>query len=463
MFILTGESIDESLNLLDVVGPKAEETAEHDQHYQEVKEEVKEITEGPEKSSEADDEGTPEDQKEIASDESKDLRSEEVLAAEGEYFDKAAEIGSNVFSGIRSLASFGGNVIMYLGGLAKELGIAYGPTVLSFLSAAAAKTLSRSLYLLFAMRRSLKRGYENYHLSSTRLNKRINTLAATLKELESVETTPLEPEVDTFSNARIFEASMIDQHVDPIKAIQAVKAFINTEVEVINQGMENDVRTIELLVENSRRGIRFSPIPYLKVAFGGKDYVKQGVSGYEVNDGLMDSFAYKTVLPMYCLPISAFPKEELIKKAEETENLSDISAAYRSSYMALGVSPVRIKSIPNLHYMDKKELHVLLSELSSIIQLLGTHANMFKSVQKRSERLKVGYEHYLHWYSTTDEQKSLRQLLIDIVHLKQHFVSKVYLPAMLDVYYYVGNQVSVMLDYAERSVRQIKPVKQAEE
>lgn len=455
--LLATEAIDEDINILSIVEPSDGSIAD-DETYQEVTEDIA-VSEEDDQDLDIDAPGAG---KEIAD----DLRADEIPATEGELFDSfkenAGAVASASFSGLRTLASFSGNALLWLGFQAKALGIAYGPSILAALSRAATKTLASSLYLLLKFRNSISSAVQGYLLGIRRMRSKHAALAASLEKLNAVETTPPDPEKVVEWGSKIYRSATISKKLNPIAAMSAIRGFLQNEISELDKAIETDVRAIELLIENSRRGIRFSPIMMLNTHFNAGSFSNRRVEGYAVNEDLLDTYAYRTVLPNGCLPMLAFPKPSIIKEASETEDTSTVAAAYHGSFFVLAAAPSEAPREAILHYMDKRELSLLLNEVDAVIKELDAHMASLKQNAKRVERLKLGYSHYIHWATAQDEQKNLRQELLDIIHLKQHFVTKVYLPAMLDIHDYAANQALTMLSYARQSIKQIKVIEREE-
>lgn len=458
MFIVR-ESIDETLEVVKVVDALNGDLPDHDELFNEVSAAVDEAAAAEEDSpDEADEpEGSEDDtppEGSHASEESTDLRATEVDASEG-FTDLVIYAASGVYSGLKSLAQFAGNVVLWTAHQAKELGIAYGPVIYAKMKSGTVKIIGSTFNLLLKFRLSLASSVKKYVYSVGRMKSKYASLSASLAKLESATTLPTDPAAEVMA-PKLRRGCYIAGEMNPLKAAIALKEMVSEFIIALDRGMEADVRTIELLIENTSRGIRFSPFPYLETHIQSVSFAQRKLAGFSVDESIQETYAYKKPLPGYCLPVISIPKREIIKEATETKDISQVTRAYHGSYIVLAVDGLENERSGNLHYMDKQDLRKLLAVLGETIKMLDTHLAVFKSSARRSERLKLGYTHYLHWLDANEEQKGLKQDLLDVIHLKQHFVTRVYLPAMMDLYEFSANHTLTMLSYVQQSIKKIK-------
>lgn len=464
--ILANEEMDQSLAIVQAIQAGEASLPEYDQLFLEKQEEFKEGEEVTQE--DASQETSTEDEPVEINGRQTTMAAESlrhdaltVFAVENEFTSTIGQIAGHVGTGITEVSKFGWEVFKDLAGYLKEAGIQYGPGILARIKTSVAMVASRSLRLSLKLATAASQAYVRKKYSYEKSQKRLQRIKQMLDIMKDQQTELTAK--DPFNDNDLFSLFFVNGKVSVLDSMKSVNVLMSTLTETIDKGLEHDVRVIEQLIENTRRGVRFNPISYLSLRNIQGGFKKTAVEGYSINPMLMDSFVLGTALPKNTLLVFGLPKESLIQEAAKSNDLSDIAKAYHSSFMVLGISPVVPKSIPAVNYVDKADLVTLVASLEKLCSEAIAHTEVYQNTVKRAERLKLSYQHYFAWLTANDDQKSLKESFAELIYLKQSFATKVYLPAMLDIHDYVALYVSSVLKYVEDNIRVIKPVGEPED
>ncbi len=471
MLITANEEMDQSLAIVQAIQAEDAAIPEYDQLYLDKQEEFKqdEVDQAEEAANEA--EAEPTSQEEANTDEPMEtidgkqttvateaIRNdhETVFALEMEYNSVIGKVAGFVGTGIVDVSKFGWEVLKDLAGFLKEAGIQYGPGILARIKTSVAMVASRSLKLSLKLASASAQAYDRKKNSYEKSLKRLQRIKQTLDIMKNQETELTAK--DPFNDANLFSLFYVNGKVSVLDSMKSVRLLMDVMVEDIDKGLDYDVRTIEQLIENTRRGVRFNPLSYLSLKNIRSGFKKTTIEGYAINPELMDSFVLATTLPKNTLLIFGLPKESLVTEAAKTDDMTDIAKAYHSSFMVLGLNPTLPKSIPAVNYVDKTDLVTLTAALEQLCVDAMAHTEVYQNTVKRAERLKLNYQHYFAWLTANEDQKSLKESFAELIYLKQAFATKVYFPAMLDIHDYVALYIASVLKYVEDNIRVIKPV-----
>lgn len=395
------------------------------------------------------------------------IRSESYGVAALEAFDvgfddtltvKAGKhLANGLMAGGAVAASFSWTVLKELGGYLKEAGINYGPVILQRIKATVGLVAGRSLRLSLKLATASSLAYRRKKNSIEKTKARLVKMKQTVDLMmdQNTELSRTEP----FNNQEYFDLFTVNGKPGSIKeSTIAVAGLLGCLKSEIDAGIEHEVRVIENLIDNTRRGVRFSPIAYMKAPDIKGNYTKRSVEGYSSNPELIDTYVYKDALPMNTLLIFGLIKNQIVDEASRTLETEDVMKAYHSSFIVLGVNPLRPKSNPQVNYVEKDKLRYLLEMSIGLCDAALSHVSIYQSNVKRASRLKTSYQHYFAWLTGDEQQKALKESLAELIYLKQSFVTKVYLPAMLDIHDYTAVYLKTLSKFAEENIKAIRIV-----
>lgn len=470
------EALDDSLSTVQLVDREREDASvpEHDLLYLKKTEEVedqkkKDASAEPEPedvedepdsgevSSDDIDDEEPEEDKEVIAQES--LRSEpynirivtESFLEEGSLSQKALSAGWGV---VKGLSSFALKLATDLGGVMKDLGIAYGPIVFKRLRSGVMYLLERTFRNFLKFRVSLRQNYVRRKHSLQKSQVRIQRMLKTLEELKTEKLKLSKPE--PFRDEDLFPWFVSGDKVSVNGGLSSVKRLMNVIANEIDQSISFDIGTIERLIDLTKRGVRTNLASYLEIQFSLNNFKRDTAMITDENKEILDTYRFSEELPNFtCLSVG-IPKKEVVQQYGNGNN-DNVVKAYHESFIALMPSQQNIRTTPNINYVDQKQLEVLLRELNGLCSLALEHVEFYKKFENRAEKLKTDYQHYFNWLTADEKAKSLNESLSELIYLKQQFISRVYLPGAMDIHDYVALYLMKLSGYAEKNLKALKP------
>lgn len=480
------EALDDSLSTVQLIDREREEASvpEHDLLYlkkaEEVEDQKKKDAEVPEDTPmdgdpeevSSDDVGSDEepdgeeevkDGEEVVAQES--LRSEryqvilatEAFLEEGSMSQKALSFG---WEATKGLSSFALKMATELGSVLKGLGIAYGPVVFKRLRSGVMYILERLLKNFYKFRVSLAQNYVRRKHSLQKSQVRIQRLLKTLEELKDEKLTLTKPE--PFRDEELFDWFLSNDELSITKSIASVKRLMGVVTTEIDQALSFDLGTIERLIDLTKRGVRTNLASYLDIQFSLSNFKRDTTLTSDEDREILDSYRFNDTLPNYTLLSVGIPKKDVIRQYGDGDN-ANVVKAYHDSYFALVPCQYRIRSIPNINYVDQKQLEQLLKELSSLCSLALEHVEFYKKFENKAEKLKTDYQHYFNWLTSDEQAKSLNESLSELIYLKQQYISRVYLPGAMDIHDYVALYLTKITGYAEKNLKALQPAVKTEQ
>lgn len=379
------------------------------------------------------------------------LRSEYYDRIILESFDDGASLlsktGQYAWSGAKYLGSklFDATVAL------KELGVEYGPGVLSRLKKGViylfVKTTKLVLKTIVAVSDRVKRHFSSF----SRSQKQVTELKERLNALIALETPLMYRTTYSADNAFISWLTA-NGKTDPVGSAVVMHEFMRETIGTIDKDVSFSIQSLKRLIELSAKPITGNPLAFLNIPPISGRYLKKTVEGHVKNPDLVDSYVYSGVLPDHILFVSVLPKQNL-------KTIEEITEAYRESSLFLTTDSRHPPSADKVDYMDLRKLHQFLDTLEAICRLGMDHAGFYQKIEKAAMSLKFGYRHYYQTLTQSPEQATVRSSLVEYVYLKQSFVSKVYLPAAMDIHDYTAAYLVRALRFAKENIDalRIKP------
>lgn len=487
---LIQENLDESLNIVQELRRIEDESElpEHDALYAEKVEEIEKAEEKKEEASQPLDKEVPsndlsedpesdempgsEEPPEEEPEESKTIGDKQTTVAtevlRNDYYDRLivesifeeGRVGHTIASaagqGIKSLSGYAWSMVKDLAEYSKELGLKYGPVVLAKLRKGVIYVLTRMMKSVAKMRVAIIQGYRQKKYSFTRSVSKAEKLLETSKLLDNQEVELVKKEA--FSNHDLYKWLKVNNNPSIEASLKSMETLLDFLTDKVNPAIQEDVAAIATLIDHCRRGVRTTPINYMAVPSLGSGFQNRVVHGYTEPSELIDSFVHPTVFPNNTLLMIGTPKRTVIQEAVKSGDISNVTKAYQDSFIVLGVSPVVTQTVPLVKYLEKKDLDIFVERVNQLAKKALVHVEMYKEIYKSSQRLKMSYEHYFSWLTGDDHQKSLHDSMAELIYLKQAYISRVYLPAALDIHDYVAMYINVMLKFAEDNLKHLKVV-----
>ena len=362
--------------------------------------------------------------------------------------------GSMAWNGVKALSGYALHIATELAVYMKELGVEYGPKVYAKLRSGVSYLLTRLFKSFVKMRSAVSRAYFQHTHSFKKHSNRLQRLRSILDGLpDSVKVMQPEP----FQDEAVAALFTVGSEISPMKSISAMDKLLDVVVGDIDQGIHNEIGTMQRVIEVCQRNTRVEVVHYLETHALSSGFMRKTVLGYDKAPELVETTVFVHPLPMKTILMAAMPRKDIIMAAARSDDMSEVSKAYQESYLVLGVNPQAPKTSSMVNYMDKQSLLRLLNGLEMVVNKASSHVSFYKKLELAAERLKPNFQNYFSWLTEDAQAKNLRESLVEVIYLKQSFITKVYLPGAIDIHDFSSDYVSGVLRYVEKNIEVLKP------
>ena len=328
-----------------------------------------------------------------------------------------------------------------------ELGVKYSPGVWGFIKKSTAYLFARSVKLLFKSLVGLSNFVERSKKSFSSHEQKLLKLSKKLEDLNK-DGASLEPSQNKFADSKLVSWFTVNSKVSPELSIKTMVKFIQGVIPEINRDIEANLKLCKSLLETSANGISGNPLSVLAVSplTGTR---KQSSSAIKPPSNLVESYLYIDKLPDNVVFAAVMPKLGL-------KSTQDISSAYNDSGMFLTNVMDQHSGPSELDYMDAEQIKAFLTSLGQLCTEGKKHVETYSAIITELSRLKPGYKNYYQKLTESKEQAVIREQLMEYIFLKQSFVSRVYIPAAIDVHDYLASYLIRAERYIEACIKNLK-------
>lgn len=365
-----------------------------------------------------------------------------------EYYERtvteAIEL-SDFTDAAKSAAIFIGSKLSDLASVLAALGVKYTPVALRALRKGVAYLYLRSTKLLLKGAVSIVATYKEQSRIHNRSKAKVTALKETLEKLTQ-EKPELSLKTEFTTDKELVDWFTTGTKTDPANSVKTMTQFVQSSLNYLETEIYNDQENVIRLIELTRSSTGTDPLKFMEVRSLSPSFLKRQVAGYTEDSEYTESYVYGQGLPDRVLLIAQVPKNRL-------SNLEEVAEAYKSSSIVLGVNTAHRASSDKVDYMEPEELKKFIESIELLCELKARHLENYRRVAKGNQKMKLGYRHYFQKLITSPEKLSVRDSLVEFVYLKQSFISRVYLPAAMDIHDYINAYLTRALRYAKENMK----------
>lgn len=397
------------------------------------------------KPEDAEEESAQEEDKELKAAQ-EELKNLTYLSVANEGFSNV-EMGQSVMSGAASAASFLYNNLKHVAKALAELGITYGPGI--------AKNVYKGF--LYAFCKLVTFSYSSTTVVAKYLDRRINSFASikenidTLrKALEMLKEKETQNDVSSagYTNQKVIDSLKAGDSVDLNANMDVLTQFLTTAITDLGTHFKDDIGAVRHIMSNYGSPSFKVPGNFLTVSPTLMGMGPSDVKGYEFDSELIQSFAYKDILPTNVKFIAHLPRHNL-------GNLNDFTHAYNKSKMFIGMDTASFKDVNSIHYMTLDNLAVFLDKLDHLCTACISHQALYESINRVKSSAKFGLKNYFISIAKSANKVSVNDSMVEYIYLKSMFVDKVYLSAAMDIHDYSAKVMTAALAYVKDNCQKL--------
>lgn len=338
---------------------------------------------------------------------------------------------------IRSAGTFFANAVSGLVVMLRDLGIAYGPGILKFIRVSVVLLLTSALRLLAKSIIRISDVVQRMRVSMANQIRNIGKLKSKTEVLVR-QNSKLSPENKQVSNSSLAEWASFNGIVDFDNAVENMLKFVNDVTDFATNRVTYEIGSIERMFALISRGQTIDISEFAKSRDAISGFKAQTVSGYDIDDTLLTTYVYPDSLPNRAFLTVSIPKQNL-SYDRDVGFLETMKKAYSKSSMFIGVNPnFRLKTGSTVNYMEAAKLSAFISKLDQLAKQTELSLSFYDTTKAKLSGLKGGYKTYLQWLIADERQRSVQESYAEMIAAKQGFISRVYLPGMMDVHEYVA-------------------------
>lgn len=358
-----------------------------------------------------------------------------------------SNVASKAYAGGKVAGGFlldkGIDLAKYLG----HLGVKYGPVALKHMYKGLIFVLYNIAKGLFASIVSISKFMEKRRNSLMNIDKKLNILNRKISELENSSEIKEIDETIVFANTSVINKIKIGENVDLASNMLTANTFLNKVIKELDTGINNELNMINRLITLYNSGNSALPFNIMNVMALHLPYKQGIISGYEVNDELIESHYYPDVLPGDLVFITNLPKKDI-------NDLDALKASYKLSNMFFGLNSENYVTVEKINYMNVKDLHGLIDNLRTLVNTCMMHEQHFVNIKKNKLKLRYNFKRYYEHLFGSKEKVSLKDSLAEFVQLKSHLIDSVYLTAAMNINDYAVTLINGYIAYIEKNIKE---------
>lgn len=357
----------------------------------------------------------------------------------GELVENAANyIGSVASSALGELAS-----------LLRTLGIKYGPVLFRAVKTTVIYVLIKTAKAIVKIGSLSKKAVYNYQTSMSRHVAQIEALKQTCLTLDEQSAT-LPDNTKRCEDYSINQWSLVDGRCSFVNANARIITWLNDSFQFMEKSIIHDIDQTVRFLNSTKNTAPVFPVEFIQASPYKATFREQRVVGYEVRSPFVTSYVYPHNLPNKTILMALLPSNKAVVEAARTKSLDSIKEAYQSSGIFLTVGQDKEPAQLFNNYMNPKQLIALLDGLTEIAKLGYQKTRFYKQINTRLPSLTSGFQQYLNWLQSDQEERRVADTYAEFVAMKQSFIAKTYIPAAMDSHDYL----STYLTNAKRFVRE---------
>lgn len=253
-----------------------------------------------------------------------------------------------------------------------------------------------------------------------------------------------------FTELRFIRQIVAGDSVNLLENLQRMNQFVGHQVDGLGLSIQQDLGLIRSMISYVRTGGTPDITELLEPRVSMVGMQNGLLPGYSTPNPKLVSSHSTVPLPGNVVLIAQLPSKEPKGREEWIQQ-------YKDSQVFLGVNKAAYKEHTSIPLCSIEDLKKLLDGLEQLCLLCIAHQKFYDNMKQQKLDQRLYYRNYFESLITKQKKVSLKDSMIDLVSLKNHFVDKVYLPAAIDIHDYSVRVINSYLKYVEKNIRVLTP------
>lgn len=339
------------------------------------------------------------------------------------------------------------NALQYAGSYLYELGVQYGPSTASKVYKGVIYAMGKLADIALSSVSILVKYIDKRLNSYQSIKTDIKTLRASIDELTKVDTEDTKSDIPSvFTQAKVINVLMIEDSIDITSNLSELNTFIDVIIKHISHCISGDMEALKHLIAYADSDIVKVPSSVMSKQDTDTKLTTGVIEGFSPNSDMVISKYYPKTLP-------GNVKFIYFQPATDVNDIDSMREAYSNANMFLGHDVSGFKSIESIPYMNVDDLVKLLDAVEHLCDISISHQSIYEQILHKKQIMNIGFRSYFHRLINKQHKVSISHSLLDYMQLKQIFIDKVYIAAMIDINEYSVKVITNTLVYIRANVK----------
>jgi hypothetical protein len=343
----------------------------------------------------------------------------------------------------QAAAGWAGQKAKAAGGYALDLTKQYGPVLLKHVYKGIVLSVQKTLKGLVVGTEFLVKKVHDYLTSYERFENQIQEAKKTvslLKEQSEKKEAPGE-----CSDAKIIDQLSVKGSANPVNNIKVVQKFFDAYQKQFVAHTRQHVIMTNKLIDGVLHEKTEAPSTYMVEDISFDGFMPHIHPSYQPSSNLVESYAYRNILPGDLCFLGFVPKKGLKDKA-------DIAEAYRNSRMFFGLNFQTREPAKTIPYLNLDELEQFLDILLKICETGKMVKEDFETVARYRKGIQWQLKGYMRYLLGAKEKISIQESMAEYISIKTQLLDKVFVAGNVAVHDYTVRLLTVSLAFVKASI-----------
>lgn len=345
---------------------------------------------------------------------------------------------------IEKIGSYAWDKAKQFGGWLKQMGLEYGPQVLSALGEGVAFIMGKSARMLISSMELVRRYVNTIGLNFNKLEKEVDTLIA---HVTMASESGHKRANGAFEKEKTINMLLIGNSFDIDNNVKAMTKFVDTYIAGLDKIMREEFKLTMHVMDMDATSAMHDISGLLNVAHIGTVLKPGDIAGYEVkNPELLAGYTSPTSGMGNIRVCAHVPKQKL-------ETAEQFRSAYQKSTMFVAMDMHGAKSAQRIEYIDADRLLVMLQNLKVLCGKCKQHQKFYKETENNINSLSTKMKTFFGGIVNSKKRLDIQDTTMELVYLKMGFIDRVYIPCAMDLHDYTAKVVASAIDYSKHCLK----------
>ena len=340
-------------------------------------------------------------------------------------------------------AGWAGQKAKQAGGYGLDLAKQYGPVLLKHVYKGIVYAVQKSLKGLVVGTEFMVKKVHDYLTSYERFENQIQEAKKTIQLLKEKQEKEKDPGQCT--DANIIDLLSIKGSANLVNNLKTAQRFFDAYQKQFVEHTKQHVVLTNKLINGVIHEQTAAPSSYMVEDISFDGFVPHVHPSYRPGSDLVESYAYRNILPGDLCFLGFIPKKGLKDKA-------DIAEAYRNSRMFFGLNFETKESVNSIPLLGLNELDQFLDILLAICESGKVVKSDFETVARYRQGIQWQLKGYMRYLLQAKEKISIQESMAEYIGIKTQLLDKVFVAGSVSIHDYMVRLLSASMSFVKASI-----------